>query len=382
MINVFQPSLGLQELSALEKLFKTNWIGRGNANKLFEASFCDLLKCDSSLLTTSSSCTESLFTIFEHLKLEPEDQVVMSTVSFIGAYNAAVSTGSEVVFVDVSQSTLQPTTQQILDALTEKTKAVLLTPYNTPSLDIIEISTHLKEKNIPLILDVACSPFATIDGKNICHFSDYSCWSFDAMKILCTGDGSAIYAKSSDSISDIKSRLYMGLSSVSGFSSDSDNEWWLFDTSGPYRRSIMNDISSTIGIVQLNRLADFLNQRKSIADYYDSCFSDLSIPTLPQAYNNNKNCSEGSYYFYSILLKSKEQRNAVALELKNQSIYTTFRYLPLHTVPSITKTLGYSANSLPNSLSFSEKMLNIPLHHSLTIAEAQQVVSVIENCVC
>lgn len=380
MINVFQPSFDDVEIDALRQLFLTNWIGRGSANSEFINQFSRFVGCKSLNLLTTNSCTESLFTICEHLKIGPGDDVIMSTISFIGAYNAAASTGANVTLVDVCLPTLQPSLYQIQNEISDCTRLILLTPYNIPSAEIQAIHDYAISRGITLVLDLACSPFSSINGVNPCVYSDYSCWSFDAMKILCTGDGSAIYCMDPQRIPDLAARIYMGLSSEAGFTSTSDQEWWLFDSSGPYRRSIMNDISATLGLTQLTKVPSFIESRKQVSEIYTSILQDCDVMVLPQEMVANGHNIKGSYYFYSVLFKSRDQRNRVASVLRQSSIYCTFRYQPLHTVPSISSSpTKYSTLAAADKIS--KTMLNLPLHQSISNDEATAIAHLIKDTI-
>ena len=88
MINVFQPSLGKEELAALEKVFESNWIGKGKRVAEFEEKYAEHIKSSKDLVLTTTCCSEGLFSSMHLLDINPGDEVILPTISFIGAGNA------------------------------------------------------------------------------------------------------------------------------------------------------------------------------------------------------------------------------------------------------------------------------------------------------
>ena len=200
---------------------------------------------------------------------------------------------------------------------------------------------------------------------------DFGVWSFDPMKILVAGDCGLIYAKDKEDLKTIKERCYLGLTSGSGLSNSVDNKWWEFDISYPGRRSIINDITASIGLEQLKKVDRFIHRRKQIHDKYTRGLKKLGWITTPPKFPSY---IESSYYMYWIQLESEEDRNGLAKYLKENGIYTTFRYYPLHWVKY------YDDNSdLPNTETAANTTLCLPLHQSLSFDDVNQVIEAIRN---
>ena len=93
MINVFQPQLGEDELKAIEKVFKSNWLGKGKLTKQFEENFGKHLNVSHSLLRSTNCCSEGLFSSMKIFDIKHEDEVIMPTISFVCAGNAVCANG-------------------------------------------------------------------------------------------------------------------------------------------------------------------------------------------------------------------------------------------------------------------------------------------------
>ena len=368
MINVFQPSLGKEELDNIDSVFKSNWTGKGKITEKFEIELSKKFGHPKENFVTVNTCTKGMFSVFKQI-LNKGDEVILPSISFVGAANAILDNDGVLKFCDVDYKTLNPKVKDIEAKLTNKTKAVIIIHYGGYPLDEMnELIKFCDDNKILLIEDNACSPFSKIENKNCGTLGDFGIWSFDSMKILVTGDGGLIYSKNLDQIKKIEKYLFFGLKTKSGLSNSVNDRWWEFDIECAGENSIMNDISSSIGLSQLNKIDLFIERRKQITDIYNNEFSNLgwinSIPTL-------KIGCESSYYFYWL---QTEKRDQLAKYLRQNDVYSTFRYYPLHLVPFYKQNIN-----LPISNKVSNETLCIPLHQSLTDDEVQKVVELIKN---
>ncbi len=367
VINVFQPSLGLEELDAISEVFKSNWLGKGSKTNQFEQAFAHHLHVPPERIISTNCCTEGMFHAIEILGIGPGDEVILPTISFVGAGNAIAASGAKPVFCDVDPRTLNATAHTIEKEITPRTKAAILIHYGGYPCDVDGIVELLRNHGIFLIEDSACSVASQKAGRACGTFGDIGVWSFDAMKILVTGDGGMIYVKNPDLRMKFEQNTYLGLMNKSGINNTVDSKWWEFDISSFGRRSIMNDISSTIGLVQLKRLDSFIAARKKVHEKYNEMLSGLDWLVLPPQLENG---SLSSYYFYWIQLSSTEIRDRLASYLRDHDIYTTFRYFPLHLVKRYGSTV-----SLPYAESAANHTLCLPIHQSLSDDDIQTIVS-------
>jgi dTDP-4-amino-4,6-dideoxygalactose transaminase len=373
MINVFQPSLGAEELAALEEVFRSNWIGKGKKTDQFEAAFAEHLGAGRAQIRSVTCCTEGLFQVFEILGLGAGDEVILPSVSFVGAANAVASRGARVVFCDVDPRTLNATAEHIAAKITPQTRAVMILHYGGVPADLDPIVELTGRKGLALVEDSACSVSSRYKGKACGTFGNFSSWSFDAMKILVTGDGAMLYCRDPEAAQRAEEQIYLGLVSKSGLASAQTvkGKWWEFSISGFGRRAIMNDVTSAIGLVQLGKLQGFIARRRQVHAMYDLGLADLPWLRLPPAIPPH---CESSYYFYWIQTQKEQVRDDLAVHLKDDGIYSTFRYFPLHWVGKYG-----CPGPLPNTERAANTTLCIPLHHSLTDAEVEHIVGSIRR---
>nr|QJU69501.1 LooS13 [Nocardiopsis flavescens] len=325
MINIFQPTVGQAELAAVRDVFESGWLGRGARTKEFEGAFAEHLGIPCSQVVSMNSCTEALFLSMRLLGIGPGDDVVMPTVSWVGAANAVAEAGARPVFCDVEPRTLNPRLEDVVAALTPRTAAVILLHYGGYPGDVKRIAGLCRDRGIRLVEDAACAVASGVEGVACGTFGDIGVWSFDAMKILVTGDGGMLYARDPELADRAVRSSYLGLVEQSGFSraEAKATRWWEIEVSSFSRRSIMNDIAAAIGNVQLGRLGDFVERREAIARRYDQGLAGVPgvwcPPELPQGHTS-------SYYLYWIQLPDGSWRDGLAHHLYRKGVYTTFRY--------------------------------------------------------
>jgi aminotransferase len=370
MINIFQPQLGNEELQAIDRVFKSNWVGKGKLTKEFEEKFAHHTGVSYENMRSTNSCSEGLFLSMSIFNIAANDEVIMPTISFVGAGNAVCARGAKLVLCDVDKKTLNVTAEYIDKKITEKTRAIMLIHYGGVPCEMDAILELAKLKNLYVIEDSACSVSSTYKGRACGTMGNMGMWSFDAMKILVCGDGSMLYFNTKELAEQAEKLMYFGLENKSGFSNSIDAKWWEFDLSCYGHRSIMNDITASIALEQLKKLPGFIAKRKRIHDIYTDQLHSQRWIDLPQSLPSY--CTS-SYYFYHIQV-DKEIRDDLARFLRKNGIYTTFRYYPLHWV----KYYGIHER-LNNAEEAANKTLCIPIHHSLKDQDIDLVISTIKR---
>lgn len=360
MINVYQPSLGEEELNRIREVFASNWLGKGDLTDEFEANFAVHLGIDKNRVLTTNCCSEGLFSSMTLMDIAPGDEVIIPTISFVGAGNAVCAHGAKLVLCDVDRRTQNVRAEDIEKVLTPKSKAILLLHYGGVSCEMDEILALAKDRNLKVIEDSACAVASTYKGRACGTMGDMAMWSFDAMKILVCGDGAMLCFNTPELRERASKLLYFGLESKSGYSNSVDKKWWEYEISCFGHRAIMNDVTAAMALEQLKKLPNFIKKRKAINDHYNERLSALDWLDTPLPL---KDYQTSSYYFYPIQVK-KDIRDDLAKFLRENGIYTTYRYFPLHRVRA------YDAfGEFPNADFAANHTLCLPIHQALTLDE-------------
>ena len=172
MIRVFEPTLGQEELEAVASVFADQWPGNGPRVKVFEQAFAEYVGVEAKEMIAVTSCTEGLFQSIAGLELSSVDEIILPTISFIGAAHAVNASGAKLRLVDVDSATLNPRTEDIDRAISAKTKAILLLHFGGRLDWIEEISELAKTRNLALIEDSACGLGGKHNGQSYGTFGD------------------------------------------------------------------------------------------------------------------------------------------------------------------------------------------------------------------
>jgi aminotransferase len=324
-----------------------------------------------------NSATSGLFLAVELLGIGPGDEVVVPSNGFIANANCVVDAGARPVFCDLDDDVLNPRVQDIVHVLTPRTKAVMILHYGGYPGDVEKIAALCSERGVALIEDAAVSVASSVDGRMCGTFGDFGIWSFDARKVITTGDGGMLYARDPEVARRARRLAYHGLEDRSSFTTaaKSPHVWWSFEVEDIGRRLIGNDITAAIGKVQLGKLAEFVGRRRAIAGRYDKALSGVPgiriPPRLPAGHVS-------THYFYWLRFDSTAIRDMVSEDLLDKGIYTSWRYYPLHRV----RRYGATDAVLPRTDAVSDTALLLPAHQSLLDDEvdmiAQEVIKAVE----
>ena len=365
MINVMQPSLGQEELDRLKKVFESNWIGKGPLVKEFERAYAEHLGSSADRVLSTNCCSEGLFSSMYICDIMPGDEVIVPTVSFVGAGNAVCANGSKLVLCDVDPRTLNARAEDIEKVITPKTKAILLLHYGGIPCDMDAIMPLAEHYGLKVIEDCAAGVCSSYKGRALGTFGDMGMWSFDAMKILVCGDGAILHFNTPELREKADKWLYFGLQAKSGYENSIAQKWWEFDISCYGHRAIMNDVTAAIALEQLKKLPMFMEKRSAVHNAYNDNLADLGWMDLPLPLPEG---SVSSYYFYHIQVKNGK-RDELAKYLREAGIYTTYRYFPLHRVPHY----GLDG-SFPGADYAADNSLCLPIHQSLSESEVQFII--------
>lgn len=378
MINIHEPNINLiDKLKILKSLFNKQ-ISKDKKVNEFENDLRKYLQLKNIITTTSG--TQGLFEIFKLLKeklydctnvLKYDKEVIISSMSYIGIASSIKSNHFKIKYSDIDKDYLSLSLKNIKKSISKKTCAVVIQHYGgRPNYEIEEISKYLKENNVYLIEDCATILGGKVNNVHLGSFSDFAIWSFDPMKSITTLEGGAVYCKEEKDFIKIKNNIYLGLNespnSYNNFIVNKD-EWWKLNPMSYGSRNVLNEVCATLGISQLKRLDKITDRQNEIWNYYYNNINNYKI-ILPK--KSLTNIKESGFLFW---LYCKD-RNDLAKYLKENKIYSTFRYYPLH------KTSLYKSNiNLPIIEKCYEEILCIPCHKNLTNKELKYIVKKINE---
>ena len=350
-IKLFDPRIDKREEKAVKKVLHShNWaLGAGGEYvKKFEKQFSNFLGVDNCVAVNSG--TASLHLALSLIEIKNKE-VILPSLSFVSTAHAIIYNGGIPKFVDVDPQTLCIDPEEISNAITKKTRAIIPVHLGGMPCDLGKISMISKKYNIPIIEDAAHSAGAKYNGKRIGTHGDLVCFSFHPVKNLAMPSGGAITInskKKNEFVNILQARRWVGISKRNGSIYDVADLGWNY---------YMNEFSAAIGIEQLKKLNKTNIQRKKISKRY---YNELKLrDKMPF----DKNCS---YHFYWIQVKNRKN---FMNELKKNNIETGIHYLPIHKM-----NFYNSKTKLPITEEITKRIVSLPTHPNLTENQVEKII--------
>ena len=284
MLSIARPQLGVKEVLAAGRAILSGWVTQGPEVVSFEKEFASFT--GASYACAVSSCTAALHMALLAVGVNPGDEVVTVSHSFIATANSVRYCGATPVFVDIEPLSYNLDIEKIEAAITEKTSAILCVHQMGMPCDIKRILEVAKRHAIPVVEDAACAIGSEIFVQNEWEkigkpHGDIACFSFHPRKIITTGDGGML--TTSNPVYDKKFRLLRqhGMSVSDKERHESDRVIFeVYDELGYNYR--MTDIQAAIGREQLLRLPGILKKRRALAFRYHKLLQGVSGLVLPE----------------------------------------------------------------------------------------------------
>lgn len=378
------PDIGEDEIKEVTEVLRSGWITTGPKTKEFEreiAKFCQTEKAV--CLNSQTACAELTLRI---LGIGPGDEVIVPAYTYTASASVIEHVGATIVMVDSQKDSYEMDYDQVEEAITEKTKAIIpvdiggvLCDYEKiyeiveKKKDVFHASNEIQKAygRIIIVADGAHSFGAEKDGKRSGQFADFTNFSFHAVKNLTTAEGGAVTWQNHEGVDNEEIYKQYQLLSLHGQSKDAlaKNQLgaWEYDIKGAYYKCNMTDIMAGIGLAQLRRYPEILKRRKEIINKYDEAFKQLNVELLDHTN------SSGHLYMVRMLGKNANQRNEIIMRMAEAGIATNVHYkpLPMHTG---YKKLGFDFTDYPNSYGLFENEMTLPLHTCLNDEEVDHII--------
>jgi len=331
----------------------------------------DALVIPKVLLTTS--CTHALEMAALLLGIQPGDEVIIPSFTFVSTVNAFVLRGAHPVFIDIRPDTLN-LDESLLEALiTERTRAIVPVHYAGVGCEMDTIMGIAQEYNIPVVEDNAHGLFGKYKGKYLGTFGALATQSFHETKNFTCGEGGALMINDPDYIQQAEIIREKGTNRSRFFRGQVDKYTWV-DLGSSY---LPSDILAAILYAQLEKRDMIQEKRASIWHYYERKLQDwaqasgVRLPYIPA------DCQQAYHMFYMIL-PSLAYRQALIAHLKSQGILSVFHYLPLH-LSKMGRQFGGQEGDCPVTEDLSDRLLRLPFYNTMDDTQLEFVVDSIMN---
>lgn len=366
MIRFSEPFITGKEIEYIGQAINNK---RLSGNGVFTQNCCQYLEsamdCKKVLLT--SSCTDALEMAAILSNIEPGDEVIMPSYTFVSTANAFVLRGAVPVFVDINESTLNIDFQAAKSAINEKTKAIVVVHYAGVACDMDEFVALCRDNQLVLIEDAAQAIGSTYKGKALGSIGDLGALSFHETKNIVCGEGGALLVNRNDMVERSEIIWEKGTNRSQFFRGQVDKYTWV-DVGSSF---LPSELQAAFLFAQFEKQEEILSNRLAIWNKYYNAFlefnSVISLPKTPRESTHN------GHIFYFLFKDTNNQMEFLSY-MANNGVNAVFHYIPLHSSPAGLK-YGKTSGSLDVTNSLAQSIVRLPIYSGMNSTDVETIIA-------
>lgn len=323
------------------------------------------------LLTTS--CTHALEIAALLLRLEPGDEVILPSFTFVSTANAFALHGATPVFVDVREDTLNLDETLLEAKIGPRTRAIVPVHYAGIGCEMVRILELARGREVRVIEDAAHGLFGKRGGRWLGTFGDLATLSFHETKNVTCGEGGALVVNDATLVERAEILREKGTDRSRFFRGQVDKYTWV-DTGSSY---VLSDLLAAFLLGQLEERERIQARRRALFERYAAGLAGwageqgVRLPFLPRD-------AEPAWHLFHLLLPDIRTRQRFLAWLRDAEILGVFHYLPLHDSP-MGRRFGYRRGDCPVSESVSDRLARLPLFFDLSDADQDSILDRIRD---
>lgn len=385
MIPYGRQSISDEDVAAVERVLRSDWITQGPAITQFERSLAEYTGARHGLAV--SNATAGLHLACLALGVGKGDLVWTSPNTFLASANCALYCGADVDFVDIDPGTYNLCVDKLeaklraAQAAGRLPKVLIPVHFAGQSCDMRAIHALARQYGFRIIEDASHAVGADYaDGKvGNCRYSDITVFSFHPVKILTTGEGGMLLSNDDALHRQLSLLRSHGMVRDPADLDDHGQGAWYYEQHTLGYNYRITDIQAALGLSQLGRLDAFVARRRAIAARYTTLLAGLPVTTPFQAAYG-----ESAWHLYPIWIEPgadgdvAARRKAVFASLREQGIGVNVHYIPVPNQPYYRR-LGFKPGQFPQAERYYSGAISLPMYYSLTDAEQDQVVEAVRK---
>lgn len=320
------------------------------------------------------SCTAALEMAAILCDIQPGDEFIVPSYTFVSTVNAFVLRGGVPKFIDIRPDTMNMDEKQIESAITSKTKVIVPVHYAGVGCEMDMIMNIARRHNLLVVEDAAQGVCATYNNKYLGTIGHLGCYSFHETKNFICGEGGALAINDERFFERAEIIREKGTNRSQFFRGMVDKYTWV-DIGSSY---LPSEMIAAFLYAQLEESGKITEKRLSIWDAYHAGLTGLEEmgklrrPIIPS------DCGHNAHMYY-ILLKNLDERTRLIKFLKERDIHPVFHYVPLHNSPKGIELSNGKAPSLPLTEEYADRLLRLPCYYELTLEQVRGICKVIEE---
>ena len=372
MINFNVPPYTGKEIEYIKDAINNKKIcGDGSFTKKCNSWLENRFNAQKVLLTTSGTTALEMATIL--CGFRPEDEVILPSYTFSSTATSVVLTGAKLVFVDIRKDTMNIDETKIEEAITNKTKGIMVVHYAGVPCEMDTIMEIAKKHNLKVIEDAAQGVMSTYKGKALGTIGDFGCFSFHETKNYSMGEGGALVINNPEYNEAAEILREKGTDRSKFLRGQVDKYTWV-----NYGSSYLpSDMNAAYLYAQLEK-ADEINENrlKTWNRYYEALKpleekGLIELPFIPSK------CEHNAHMFY-IKLSDLSERTKFISYMRNKNVQCVFHYIPLHSAPAGLKFGKFEGEDI-NTTKESNRLVRLPLYYNISRDDLEYVIRCINE---
>lgn len=364
------------DISEVVNVLKSDFLTQGPKIEEFEKALTNYV--DAKYAVAVSSGTAALHLACLAMGINPDDEIIIPTLSFVATANCVLYCGAKPILVDVYTDTLTINIEEAESKISKKTKAIIAVDFAGHPASWDKLKKLAKKYNLVLIDDAAHSLGSKHKSKMIGSIADLTCFSFHPAKIITAGEGGAITTNNKTYFEKLKKLRHHGIYKSNILNKKFGSWYYQINELGYNYR--MNDIQATLGISQLKKIDKFIEKRRKIWHKYNQALGKINGLIVPK----EKQWCFCAWHIYTIRLNSKVlgiNRRKIFEKLQNGGLGIQIHYLPIHMFNLYQKRFGYKTGAFPTAEQYYKETISLPLFPKMTITDVNFVIKTFRNII-
>ena len=374
-IQIAAPSLGEEEWQALREPIESGWLTQGPKVAAFEKAFASRHGVKHAAAVTSA--TTGLHLALAALGIGPGDEVIVPAFTWVATANVVIYCGATPVFVDVDRITFNIELKDLARRVTPRTKAIIPVHLFGLCADIDAVRSDIR-LDIKIVEDAACAAGAALRGRPAGSLGDLGVFSFHPRKSITTGEGGMV-TTNNDKLAERVKMLRNHGASVSEEERHRGPRPYLlpdFDLLGFNYR--MTDLQGAVGLVQLRKLDQFIDERAQMAARYRKELADIQWLCLPQEPSDGRHAWQ-AFVTYVDPKTAPRPRNEMMEVLQQSGIATRPGTHAVHMLGYYQKHYGLKPDDFPGARDCDRHSMAIPLHNRMSAEDQAYVIDALHE---
>lgn len=323
------------------------------------------------LLTTS--CTHALEMAAYLSDIQPEEEVIMPSYTFVSTADAFVLRGARIVFTDIRPDTLNIDEKLIEAAITPKTRAIVAVHYAGVACEMDTIMDIAARYGLKVIEDAAQGVDAYYKGRALGTIGDFGCYSFHETKNYTMGEGGALLFQKEEYLERAEILREKGTDRSKFFRGQVDKYRWM-----NYGSSYLpSELNAAYLYAQLEASEKIGRKRMEIYQYYHENLRHLAEEGKLEQPFVPKGCSHNAHMYY-IKVRDIETRTHLIAYLKERGIQAVFHYVPLHSSPAGLKFGRFFGEDIYTTRE-SERLVRLPMYYNLDMEDVKRITDAVAS---